>query len=337
MLYRIGRVILKRHHPMVVAGWTALGIGLATAIRWASADWLPPGFPFLTYFPVVILTGFFFGIRAGTASALVGGITAWLLFLAPETGDALSFGAIVALVFYLFVVGTDLIIIHLIRRALRSMSAERERAAQLAQTKRLMFHELQHRVSNNLQVIAALVKMQRRNVSDPAAQAALDAAAAQLDMVGRVQRRLHDPDRQSVDFSQFLQEMIPEVVESAGAGEDVAVDLSMQPLLITADQSVPLALITAELITNALEHGRDAGGRVQLAVRSVVSDAGEGVVEVSDRGTGLSDGFDLEQARSLGLRVARQFAAQLGGRLSLEGRSGGGTRALVAFPLVAAE
>lgn len=333
MLYRIGRVILKHHHPLTTTASTGLGVAVAFGLRLWVDDWLPPGFPFLTFFPAVILTGFFLGVRAGTASAVLCGLCAWYFFIAPGRSFALPFGAAVAMIFYALVVFTDLLLIHLMRGALRNMSDERARATQLAQTNRLMFHELQHRVSNNLQVIASLLKLQRRNVTDPAAQSALDVAATRLDMVGRVQRRLHDPDRQSVDFAQFLQEMVPEVVEVSAARHDVVIHLETSPLTITSDQSVPLALITAELVANALEHGRDASGKVHLSVRSSITDAGEGVLEVSDQGSGLAEGFDLEKARSLGLRVARQFARQLDGRLSLEPRIGGGTRALVAFPL----
>lgn len=334
MLYRISRVTLRRYSPASAAAITLAGVAIALLLRFVVDDWLPPGFPYLTFFPAVILTGFFLGNRAGIASALLCGLCAWYFFIAPANSFALSGGAVVALGFYVLVVGTDLALIELMRRALRQMSGEHARATQLARTNALMFHELQHRVSNNLQVIASLLKMQRRNLADPAAQAALDMASARLDMVSRVQRRLHDPNRQEIDLSALLEEMAPEILEMSGSAQDVALRLDTRPVRVSSDQSVPLALICAELIANALEHGRDGAGRLDLELRCTPAGTGRALLEVADGGPGLPEGFDLDQARSLGLRIARQFAQQLEASLTMADRpSPGGTRASLSFPV----
>ena len=336
MLDRLSAWSLKERSPAFVTVFTAGSFVIALALRFVADDLLPPGFPYLTFFPAVILTGFICGTRAGTVEALLCGLAAWYFFIAPENSFALGSGTLVALLFYAFVVATELFLIALMRRAVRRMRHEADRAAKLAETNTLMFHELQHRVSNNLQVVAALLKLQRRNVADPAAQAALDAASARLDIVARVQRQLHDPARQDMDLAVFLAEMVPDVLATAGPAGKVDLKMETQPLRIRPDQSIPLALVCTELIANAVEHGPDDSGHLHLTVRCAPTQTGEALLEVSDGGPGLPADFDLEQSRSLGLRIARQFAVQLGGQLTMTNRGGQrGTRALLQFPLMA--
>ena len=51
--------------------------GLAWLGRVAVNDLLPPGFPYVTFFPAVVLTAFLFGVRFGSLSALLCGLVAW--------------------------------------------------------------------------------------------------------------------------------------------------------------------------------------------------------------------------------------------------------------------
>jgi two-component sensor histidine kinase len=63
----------------------------------------------------------------------------------------------------------------------------------LADTRELLFRELQHRVSNNLQVAAGLLTMQKRQLTDVSEKTALDEAAGRLALIGRISRQLYDP------------------------------------------------------------------------------------------------------------------------------------------------
>lgn len=333
MLDRLSAWSLKERSPVFITLFTLGSFAVALGLRFAADPLLPPGFPYLTFFPAVILTGFICGTRAGAAESLLCGLAAWYFFIAPQNSFALDGSTLVALLFYAFVVATDLFLIALMRRAVRRMRHEADRAARLAETNTLMFHELQHRVSNNLQVIAALLKLQRRNVADPSAQAALEAASARLDIVARVQRQLHDPGRQEMDLARFLADMVPDVLATAGPDRKVDLEMDTQPLRVSPDQAIPLALVCTELIANAMEHGPDESGHLQLTLRCAVAAPDTALLEISDRGPGLPADFDLEQSRSLGLRIARQFAVQLGGQLIMTNRSGQrGTRALLQFP-----
>lgn len=304
--------------------------GLSFVLRSWLEGALPEGFPYLTFFPAVILTGFFAGVREGAVVAFACGLASWYFFIAPVNSFALSGASFLALALYVFIATTDLLLIHLMRVAVRRFDAERARADRLASQNELMFHELQHRVANNLQVISSLLKMRRRGVSDAQAGAALDAASARLQVVSNIQRRLHNPRRQSTDFGALMREVLPEVIETAGMGARAQLDFATEPLSLGAEQITPAALIVVELVTNALEHALSATGAVRIRV-STSRVGGMAVIVVADNGAGLPEGFAPEKLGSLGLRIVQLFTEQLGG--TLEFATQGGTRVELRFAL----
>ena len=133
---------------------------LAVVTRLLLDSYLPPGFPFLTFFPAVILSTLVAGLWPGIACAVVSGLAALYLFIQPIYSFELNYGGTLAMAFYCFVVSIDIGLIHVITQALEQLRAERNRSADLSRRTEIMFSELQHRVSNNLQTIAGLLLLQ---------------------------------------------------------------------------------------------------------------------------------------------------------------------------------
>lgn len=309
-------------------GVAAAAVVLSVILRFLLQDSLPPGFPYLTFFPAVILTAFVAGVAPGAVTAVVCGFAAWYWFIAPVNSFALTPNSAVALGLYVFVVTTDILLVQAMNLALTRLTSEERRSAELARSRELMFQELQHRVSNNLGVVGSLLSLQRRKVQDETAKAALEVAASRVYLISRMQRMLHDPERQTIAFEGFLRSMADDLVEASGLDGQVEVRVEAEPLDITAAQSVPLALIATEFLANALEHGAD-GGTVDVRLTALGRDRGE--LSVTDRGPGLPENFESDGASSLGLSIARQFARQLEAELSIEGDKGVTSRLI--FPL----
>jgi two-component sensor histidine kinase len=314
--------------------WTiaALVFALALFIRYELEGSLPTGFPYLTFFPAVLISAYFLGVGPGIAVAVVSGLAAWYFFIPPAFMFKLDPGTIVALAFYTFVAATEIGLTTLAQQARRALEVERKANEILAEQRRLMFHELQHRVSNNLATVSGLMKLQRRTISDETAGVALDDSVRRIDLVARIMRNLHDPSGQTVDMARFLSDTGRDILESSGAADRVSLEVKAEPLLVGPDVSVPLGLIATELVANTLEHGfpGDSRGRIGVMLGANGTE-GRALLQIRDDGKGLPDGFDIEQARSLGLSIARQFAKQLGGTLVMERRPEGGTEARLEF------
>ena len=242
---------------------------------------------------------------------------AWYFFIPPGRSFVLTHGAGFALGFYVFVVATDLALVHWMQSANRQLAREREISRTLADTRELLFRELQHRISNNLQVAAGLLTMQKRQIADADARAGLDEASNRLALMGRISRQLYDPSGTAQPLVPFLDELCRDVVHASGR-EDVAFHMAGDDQFrLEPTAAVPTALIVAEAISNALEHGFADGkpGRISVGVARSGGDTLE--ITIRDDGRGLPDGFRVEDSTSLGLRIATTLARGLGGSFRL--------------------
>ncbi len=127
------------------------------------------------------------------------------------------------------------------------------------------------------------------------------------------------------------------------AGEGSAAEVGVIPTItgsfgqLSAAVATPLAKILTELLQNALQHGfadpQAARERGLLEV-VVMREPGRLMVTVADSGVGLPGGFDLDSTTSLGLQIVRTLVVgELGGRLRITPRPGGGTEAVVDLPV----
>lgn len=320
---------------------------LAWMVRLTLDYVFPPGFPYLTFFPVVILSSFLFGRAPGTVSAILCGLLAWYFFIPPVYSFGLQRGTAVALIFYVGVVSVDIALIHWMQRANRRLLAERERNRQLADDRgrlaeergrlaeqtELLFSELQHRVSNNLQMVGAVLSLQKRGVSDPTARQALDDASSKLQMIGRIQRQLYSTSGEQVTLDVFLPELANDLI-AAGGKPGVRCSIAAEPgIMLPPDAAIPLALIMAEAVANAIEHGFAEREHGCIAIE-LARNAGQIELSVHDDGHGLPPGFDFAHATSLGLKVARTLASNLDASLTIEAADPG-TRLKLTIPVVA--
>ena len=172
----VSRLPLARNRPWIGYGVALLLTVAAWAIRYVIGDGLPPGFPYLTFFPAVIVTAFFFGVGPGTVCAVLCGLLAWFFFIAPFGSFELHFNSALALGFYIFIVSVDIALIHWMQVANRDLDAERRRSIALKDNTEVLFKELQHRVGNNLQMVGSLISLQKNRMTDEGARAAQRAA-----------------------------------------------------------------------------------------------------------------------------------------------------------------
>lgn len=192
----------------------------------------------------------------------------------------------------------------------RFEKAVQERTAELQealQKQTVLAHEIDHRVKNNLQMIASLVVMQSRTITDPESRASMQAMLTRVEALSTAHRRLYQTkDTTSFDLADFIRDLVGDLVSAFGDGKlDLHLDLESHDM--PADKAAPLALIVNELVTNALKHAfadREGG---KLGIR-VYRPNGKLRIEVSDDGHGMNGKKD---ASSFGLRLVSSLARQL--------------------------
>jgi K+-sensing histidine kinase KdpD len=216
--YLSGRSTLQRN-PWLGHAFGLAAFGLALTLRFALDSNLPLGFPYLTFFPAVILTTFLAGTWPGLVCALLSGLAAWFWFIPPWGSFRMTHDTAVALAFYVFIVSVDIAVIDAVLRGAERLKAERAKSANLAEQHRTLFEELQHRVANNMAFVASLLMLQKRKVAeDPAsASAVFDDAAHRLQVMARLHRKLHDPASLERPIGDYLHDLCTDLVEASGA------------------------------------------------------------------------------------------------------------------------
>lgn len=330
----MSRIMLERRSLPIQLLIAALAVGLAFALRLGVSEALPPGFPFLTFFPAVLLTAVFASIEMGILAAVIAGLLAWYFFIPPFSGLSFEPSALVAMAFYAAITTTELFFIWLSALALRHVQAAREQSLALARARDLMFAELQHRVSNNLATVSALLRLQSARVSSPDAKQALVASMQRLNTVARIQRSLYSPDAQEIEVDSFLSQLAADTRDSFAMDAVAEIEIRAEKFRLVSDQAIPFGLIASEMIMNALEHARPSEGPLHIEIACHISPAAPPSVRlrITDNGAGLPP--ETGAAKSLGVSIAQQFARTLGGSLTITNRQDRpGVAAELQFPL----
>ena len=201
-------------------------------------------------------------------------------------------------------------------------------------TKDATIREIHHRVKNNLQTVAALLRLQARRIDSGDAKAALEEAVRRVGTIAIVHETLSTAADERVDFDDVADRLGTMVTEVSLTGQRVRVLRTGSFRVLPSDVATALAMVLTEVLQNAVEHGYDEGqpGRIEVGVTRLV---GRMEVTVEDDGRGLPDGFDLDSSTSLGLSIVRTLVeSELGGRLTLGRASvGPGTRVSLDVPL----
>jgi len=200
-------------------------------------------------------------------------------------------------------------------------------------TKDMLLRELNHRVKNSLQIVANLLILEEARSEDAGVRSVLTEIRGRLDAISLIHRRLYQADYDGhFDAASTLTELCENLLAVANTGNRIHFRLEVEPVLVTVDQGITLMLLVNELVTNGVKHGFPNGRAGTLWVR-LVRRRDRAALEVSDDGVGFANGAGTS-GDGLGLRLSRQMAEELGGRLDIS-TGATGTRFSVDFPLVA--
>jgi two-component system, sensor histidine kinase PdtaS len=215
----------------------------------------------------------------------------------------------------------------------RDVTELRHRERELL-TKEATIREIHHRVKNNLQTVAALLRLQARRVHAPEAREALAEAVRRVGSIAVVHETLSHASEEIVDFDDIAERVIMMAGEVSAAEVPVVPKISGSFGLLSASMATPLAMVLTELLQNALQHGLAHCAGPALLEVSAIRESERLCVTVADNGAGLPEGFDPEATTSLGLQIVRTLVVgELGGRLRITPRPGGGTEAVVDLPI----
>jgi two-component system, sensor histidine kinase PdtaS len=182
----------------------------------------------------------------------------------------------------------------------------------------VLAQEIHHRVKNNLQTVASLLRLQAASAGDVDPGKALDDSVNRILAIAAVHEVLTERRDDDVDLGELVERLRAMLVQGLGRGKRVSSRL--EPISLHGGRATALALVFSELLGNALEHG---GAHVRITLQRRDGDV---VLAVADDGVGRGDRPD-----GTGLSIVRALVRdELAG--SLELADAGGHEARVTFP-----
>lgn len=192
----------------------------------------------------------------------------------------------------------------------------------------LMFHELNHRVKNNFQIVSSLLRLQAGQTRDPAAQLHLNDAMQRVMTIADIHGALYQSGHiDTLDLGQYLVGLCRKLQQSLLGKAPIKFDIQVVPAIFKVDRAIPLGLVANELITNAIKHAFPDGRKGQIQVRLARSNGGY-VLTVADDGVGLPE--NSADKGGLGSRLIEGFIGQADGKMIVS--TAGGTRVEIELP-----
>jgi two-component system, sensor histidine kinase PdtaS len=204
---------------------------------------------------------------------------------------------------------------------LRREEHVRDQLAESVEQNRVLMREIHHRVKNNLQVVSSLVKMQ------PGPEEAKTEMARRIAAMAATYRHIYEGDRfDTVNLAEHARTIIDGLREEYGVS--VGVEYDLEPLSVSTDVALPLALIISEVVANAFKHGFPDGRGGNLAVSLSCGSTETAILTIKDDGIGMAE---APKKGSLGMKLLSAFSQQLRGTHSFQGN--GGTEFTLTFPM----
>lgn len=210
----------------------------------------------------------------------------------------------------------------LLADALREREVALEQRAGALKDREMLLREVHHRVKNNMQIIASMIRLQDRNNSTP------EATLHRVMAMSLVHEMIYAgaTEISQIDLVQYVDKLRGSLAE---AFPGIRFESLVEPVRLDLERAIPFALIANEAISNAARHAYpDGKGEVRIGV---ARDGGDVVLSVCDDGTCYDP--SASQGRGFGLKLIKSLCVQLAGRHGIT--CDGGTRFELRFPEVA--
>lgn len=202
----------------------------------------------------------------------------------------------------------------------KEITLQKQLVEEREKEKGLLLRELNHRVKNNLQMVASLLNLHSRQLKGHPAADALMAGKYRVEALTLIHQKLYRDDVDTkIDLKDYIEELAQNLVMNFS--QDFKLELHLIPFIMKIDKAIPLGLILNELLTNSLKYGKVEGQQPILKIG--IQKLSENVIlTIEDNGKGLPADFDFRHAESFGLKLVHSLINQLGGKIDWNSNNG---------------
>ncbi len=208
-----------------------------------------------------------------------------------------------------------------LRRIAAAEHEARLRAEELVKQNAVLMREGDHRLMNSLQLVQSMLALQSRRASTDETKAQLDMAGSRVLAIATVHRQLHlTGSMEEVEIDAFLNRLCESLKQTAPTQIDT-IDVTADDVKVPSDLASGIGLLVAELVTNSFKYAYPAGAHGSVSVHFAQASNGWRL-KVSDQGSGLPQGFDIDQSKGFGMQVVKAFVRRLNANVLVSSRPG---------------
>ena len=184
--------------------------------------------------------------------------------------------------------------------------------------KEVLLQEIHHRVKNNMQIISSLLSLQANHTDSDEIAEILKESRGRVKSMAMIHEKLyHSQNIGKLNMAEYLNNLVRDIVRSYSSNStDITLDLDVEDINLNIDTAIPMGLMVNELVSNSVKHAfPDNKGNISLKLKYVDDSY---LLCVSDDGLGFAENFNVEESKSLGLKLVKSLAIQLEGDLEIK-------------------
>lgn len=210
---------------------------------------------------------------------------------------------------------------HFYTMAIQKVRAEKEIKKSLKE-KEVLLREIHHRVKNNMQIISSLLNIQIQYEDLDETIEVLKESQGRVKSMSIIHEKLYQSTSLTdINFKDYIEKLVLDIFYSYGlVTSTIESEVDIEDVSLNIDTAIPLGLIVNELVTNSVKYAfPDGEGKITIKLES---NENQMIMTIKDNGKGLPDDVDLENSKTLGLKLVNTLADQLEGNLELNVEDG---------------
>lgn len=249
-------------------------VGLCS--RWALDPVFASNHAYTVFYPLVIVSAYFLGARPALLAAVLSAAIGYVRFDRPVYALKTDLDSLTSLLFFATTSCVAIYFITGMARAMTETKAAQAKAESLAQAHAALFGELNERVTNHLQLVAALLQLQARDEPDKAVAKALAEASARTMLISKTHRSLAGEGGALLDFDAFARQLLDATL-SARRHPPVRVEFEHGGLWLSSEQATSVAIVLLECLNVRL--AAEDPGLLRIGLRG---DRGMGKLRITE-------------------------------------------------------
>lgn len=186
----------------------------------------------------------------------------------------------------------------------------------LLDQKETLLKEIHHRVKNNLQTISSMLMLQSTNISDETAKKAIQESQNRVHSIALVHQKLYQNDGiEKIELYNFTKDISDQIkLLYPTLSDKVTFNINIPETSLAIDSAIPIGLILNELLTNSFKYAFNDGEKGSVHI-DLINDGSDNKIQkfiYSDSGPGLKSLEQFENSETLGLRLIKLLATQIG-------------------------